>query len=254
MPATTRMRWCLGNLWVRPVVSSPMNRMMDSVRAVIFDMDGVMLDTEPLERENFRRAAADFGRTINDDIYSQVVGRNSFDTKEFFESAYGAEFPYEDIRARWREYTYAHTDRFGVERKPGIGELLDRISALRLPMAVATSTKRDRALGLLEHSGLLPYFSAIVGGDEVQNGKPDPEIFLTAAARLGAESQYCLVFEDSAYGIRAAHAAGMIPILVPDTVQPPAEVRQLASRVFTSLHAARVLFEDRQLIPDNSRA
>ena len=114
-----------------------------------------------------------------------------------------------------------------------------------LPKAVATSTARERAAALLKQSNLADYFAALVGGDEVSAGKPDPEIFLEAAKRLNVESGRCLVFEDSSHGIHAAFAAGMIPVLVPDTVVPTAETIERAYRVYSSLTDAIELFRPR---------
>jgi HAD superfamily hydrolase (TIGR01509 family) len=215
------------------------------IQAVIFDMDGVMLDTEPLERKTFVRAAAELGFGAVEEVFVQTIGRNWPDTKRIFLEAFGPQFPYDEIRRNWRQYTEEHIAEWGVAEKAGLRELLTLLNTMGLPKAVATSTVRDKAAALLQRSNLLHYFAVVVGGDEVPTGKPDPAIFLEAAKRLKVESRGCLVFEDSAAGIQAAHAAGMIPVLVPDTVHPTAETIARAYRVYRSLTDAIELFRSR---------
>jgi HAD superfamily hydrolase (TIGR01509 family) len=205
------------------------------VSAVIFDMDGLMLDTERVERVTFQRAAADFGFHSLEEPYVRTIGRNWPDSKRIFAEALGDQFPYDEIRKRWRQYTETYIAESGVSEKPGLRELLEFLEKVDVPKAVATSTIRVKALALLQQSNLLHHFGAVVGGDEVSAGKPDPAIFLAAAKRLNVEPQRCLVLEDSGPGIQAAHAAGMISVLVPDTVQPTAETLARAFCVCRSL-------------------
>jgi HAD superfamily hydrolase (TIGR01509 family) len=216
-----------------------MNR---QIRAVILDMDGLMLDTESVERDAFRRAAAEFGYGVPDDIYLQVVGRTGKDAQQIFHSFFGDNFPFDGIRTRWREYVEHHVSTCGVPFKKGLLELLTVVESRALPKAVATSTRRARALRLLEKSNLLSRFHTVVTADDVTRGKPDPEIFLTAAKRLNVAPEECVVFEDSAAGIRAAHAARMMPILVPDLVMPGSDVCGLAHRICESLLEAHDVF------------
>ena len=205
-------------------------------------MDGLMLDTEQLGLENFRRVIAELGFAPLDEVYLRTIGRNWPDTKAIFIEAMGEEFPFDEMRERWRRLNDDHLSSQKVSCKPGLLELLDLIQGRGLPTAVATSTSRANAARLLERVGLLHRFKTIVGGDEVQNGKPHPEIFLTAAKRLDVDPAHCVVFEDSAPGIRGAQAAGMIPVLVPDLVPPPPDVLAIAHRAFKSLHEACDLF------------
>lgn len=224
------------------MIKSNNTRLPLRVDAVIFDMDGLMLDTERLHLDHFRKAADDFGYPDLEAVYMQSVGLNSRDTERLFAHHFGESFPYADIRNRWREYAEDHVNRFGVPHKSGLTALLKTIQDRGLPKAVATSTKRDMAVALLKKVDLLQHFDAIVGGDEVSKGKPNPEIFLKAAERLNIHPARCVVFEDSPAGIRGAHAAGMIPILVPDLIQPPDDVRALACRVIRSLEEASIFF------------
>jgi len=205
-------------------------------------MDGLMLDTERVERSTFQRAAAEFGFLAIEEVYIRTIGRNWPDTKRIFAETFGDQFPYDEIRKKWRQYTEEHVAQFGVAEKPGLQELLAFLEKAALRRAVATSTIRVRAVALLQQSNLFHRFATVVGGDEVSVGKPDPTIFLAAAKRLNVEPERCLVLEDSAPGIQAAYAAGMIPVLVPDTVQPTAETLARAYRVCRSLNDAIELF------------
>jgi HAD superfamily hydrolase (TIGR01509 family) len=218
------------------------NSVSHDVEAVIFDMDGLMLDTEQLDREHFRRAAADFGYAELESVYLQTVGRNWPDTRKHFQDVLGQSFPFDELRNRWRNYSMEYINEFGIPLKPGLEQLLERLERLGIPKAVATSTQRREATRLLDKVALLQRFKAVVAGDEVQNGKPNPDIFLAVAQRLNTEPKHCLVFEDSPAGIRAAHAAGMIPILVPDVIKPDAETLKLAYRVLNSLADALNIF------------
>ena len=207
------------------------------VKAVIFDMDGLMFDTERLARDAWRRAMAEHDYTLSDDLYLTVVGRTLEDTCRLFVETLGPALPIADIEAAKARYL-----RETLEPRPplkqGLLILLDGMEALRLPMAVASATVRAEVERRLAGVGLLRRFGAIVGGDEVARGKPAPDLFLLAAERLGANPGDCVVLEDSEAGVRAAAAAGMIPIMVPDLVEPSPATRALARAVLPSLTEA----------------
>ena len=135
----------------------------------------------------------------------------------------------------WHVAYDAIVAREGIALKPGLLDLLEWLEAEGIPKAVATSTRRDRALAKLELTSLAPRFVALVGGDEVARGKPAPDIFLAAAQRLGEPAPRCLVLEDSEPGVRAALAAGMTPIMVPDLHAPSADLAALTPLVLASL-------------------
>ncbi|MCB0064606.1 MAG: HAD family phosphatase [Caldilineaceae bacterium] len=206
------------------------------IRAVIFDMDGLMLDTERLAQEAWQQAGADLGYDLPDEIYRLAIGRTAQATAEIFGGHFGADSPFDEIYQRKQQYYHTAIEEGRITLKAGLLALLAAIEERALPKAVATSTARPLALQKLAATNLLPHFTTIVCGNEVPNGKPAPDIFLAAAAKLAVTPADCLVLEDSPAGIRAAHAAGMIPILIPDLVVPPAEVRQLAYQTVTSLY------------------
>lgn len=215
-----------------------------NVTAVIFDMDGLMLDTERIALIVWRQAAADLGFTLGDDVAEQMVGRTSATNRLMLQMHFGEKFSYDELLAladsRYRETL----DRDGVPRKDGLIELLDFLESRQIPRAVATSTARDLARHKLEQAGVARYFDVIVGGNEVAHGKPAPDIFLRAAERLTKRPAECVVLEDSGPGIQGAADAGMLTILIPDGGRVPArETRDRASFVAESLSAARPIIE-----------
>jgi HAD superfamily hydrolase (TIGR01509 family) len=213
------------------------------LEAVIFDMDGLMLDTERVAKRFWLMALEEFGAMLDDEQYLNIVGRNMKDSSVVLKDLLGADFPVEACRTRMREIYYEDIAKNGLPVKPGLNELVDFLKARSIRYAIATSTARDITLRKLELTDLSSNFDVIVAGDEVSNGKPHPEIFLKAAALLDARPEKVVVLEDSFSGIHAAHAAGMIPIMIPDLAQPTEEIRALAYAVVSSLHEAQQVIE-----------
>ncbi len=207
--------------------------------AVIFDMDGLMLDSERMARDAWRRTLADWGLALPDDLYCQLIGREAGDTKRILARAYGRALPVDEAYARKQQYLEEAMARDGIPTKPGLHALLDFLDRRGIRKAVASSTHRRLVVQKLQIAQLLGQFDAIACGDEVAVGKPAPDVFLLAARRLGAPPHECIALEDSDAGIRAAHAAGMVPILVPDLKPPLPETAALAHRVFSSLAEVR---------------
>lgn len=209
------------------------------VSAIIFDMDGLMFDTERIAQQAWFRAAGDYGYVLTEPIYLGVIGLTSRDVEAYFRGTISADLPFEEVYLRKQQYVEEVVTRDGLPLKPGLLELLDLIENLSIPKGVASSTAKNIVSRNLSRAGL--HFDVVVGGDEVQNGKPEPDIFLTVARQLRVPAGQCLVLEDSNAGIKAAHAAGMIPVMIPDMKPPTDEVRQLAYRILPSLHEARSL-------------
>jgi HAD superfamily hydrolase (TIGR01509 family) len=210
-------------------------------KAVIFDMDGLMVDTESIYSETSRRASAELGYPFDEAFYhANFVGKRLVDSEAFLQRHFGPDYPIDAYRALSDRYLREQFAR-GVPRKPGLTELLAWLEANNTRKVIATSTVRD--LALLTLGDLAGRFESLSTGDEVANGKPAPDIFLLAASRLGHDPADCLVLEDSQAGIRAAHAAGAQPIWVPDLQTPSAEVGALAKRVCPSLHEVLTLLK-----------
>lgn len=216
---------------------------LPKIKAVIFDMDGLMLDTERLSRATWQKAMQDWGYILNDDVYLTVVGRSATSTYKVFREAYGQDLPLDDIFKRRQVYHDEITSRDGIALQPGLAELLDWLDTTTWVRAVASSSRREVVLKRLGIAGLTERFATIVGGDEVAEGKPSPDIFLLAAQRLGVAPEQCVVLEDSDAGILAAHRAGMFSLMVPDMKPPSEESLQTAGGVFKTLHEAKAILE-----------
>ena len=206
----------------RPPESRPSGRSERdpvTLAAVVFDMDGLMFDTERLARDAWRRAMADHGYALSDDLYLTVVGRTVEGACGVFVEALGPALPIADIEAAKTRYLREMLES-GAPLKPGLPALLDGLDALGLAMAVASSTARSEVESRLARLGLPGRFRALVGGDEVVHGKPSADLFLLASERLGTTPVQRLVLEDSEAGVWAAASAGMATVMVPDLVQP----------------------------------
>ncbi|MDR2965521.1 MAG: HAD family phosphatase [Treponema sp.] len=193
-------------------------------KAVIFDMDGLMFDTENLTIPFWDIAGKKFGYNIPPEIVLKTVGISAARSRVIMLEEYGDNFPYDDIRGEFRQIVINDIEKNGVPKKPGLDYLLDRLSAAKIPFGLATSSLRETALFMLERAGVLDKFAAVTGGDEVENGKPAPDIFLKAAEKLRCSPSDCVGFEDSPAGLRGLHAAGIKSIFIKDNLEPPPEV------------------------------
>ena len=151
---------------------------------------------------------------------------------------YGKDFPYEEYCRRTSAMYNQYIEENGVPVKNGVRETLAALSAAGLKIAVASSTRREKVLRHLENAGIAQYFEAVIGGDTVTHSKPHPEIFLTACEALGVEPEKAIAVEDSHNGIRAAHAAGMAPVMVPDLLPVTEEMRKLSAYVAEDMNDA----------------
>jgi HAD superfamily hydrolase (TIGR01509 family) len=215
------------------------NMLAHKPQAIIFDLDGLIVDTEVVYRMAWQQSATDLGYCMSDDLYSSFVGRRTVDCKAIFVEFYGSNFPLSDFLVRSDQLYQEHAKRYGISTKPGLYELLDFLDARHLPKVVATSTERINALFCL--GGLANRFTLIVTGDDVAQGKPAPDIFLLAATRLQLAPRQCLVLEDADAGVQAAHTAGIPVIIVPDLNLPSAQIAAKAACVCSSLHEVKDL-------------
>ena len=207
---------------------------LSTFSAIVFDMDGVLLDTETLYKEAMERACRDLGVTMTPELHFAQIGIPAEIGEQMMIDAFGPEFPLRDYNARVHASMLERL-RHNVPVKDGALELLRELRRRNIPVAVATSTSSPTAPERLARAGLLDFLGALVTRSDVTHGKPHPEPFLTAAARLKVSPADCLAIEDSYNGIRAAHAAGMRPIMIPDLLPPHDDVTPLCHSIFHSL-------------------
>jgi HAD superfamily hydrolase (TIGR01509 family) len=206
------------------------------LRAVVFDMDGLLVDSEALFRDSMMHVARDLGHDLPLVVFLRMVGLQYAESRKVALAHFGQDFPVDQFnQAVWAHAAIRHEQ--GVALKPGVIELLDLLDEAGLPRAVATSSSHEAVHNQLGRKNLLPRFDAIVAAGDYARGKPDPDPFLTAARRLGVDPQFCLALEDSHNGVRAASAAGMMTVMVPDLLEATPEMRELCIAIAPSLHA-----------------
>ena len=205
-----------------------MNTRIARYAGVVFDMDGILINSEPLFRLAAQQAARELGYHLADETYALWMGLPPRAVEAAVIESMGPDFPLREFHDQFRRLWQAHTEVHGVPPQPGMPELLAELRARGIPFGVATSTQRDQALRSLELAGLARFIDVLVAGNEVVHGKPAPEIFLRAAAGIGVPAPQCVALEDSAAGVRSAAAARMLTIMVPDLHQPTDEVAALA--------------------------
>lgn len=216
------------------------------IRAVIFDMDGLMFDTERLSAMMWKRAGREMGIDVSDAFIGQIRGTNRRGTEECFRRCYGDACDAAGIRERRGRYVREYLEKHGVTVKPGLYELLAYLKENGYGIVLATSTRREQAMANLESAGVRRYFDGCVCGDMVERGKPDPEIFLKAAEIAGHEPAECVVLEDSFNGVRAAAAGGFPAVMVPDMDPPTAEILEKTEACCQSLRQVIPFLEQRE--------
>lgn len=211
--------------------------------AVIFDMDGLLFDTETLHQQAILAAAAAAGLTMDHAFFRRMLGCPWPTNRALLLTEYGENFAVDAFRDAWIG-RFATLIAAGPYLKPGAAELLDTLDRLGLPRAIATSSSHRGVQTHLGAHALGARFHAIVAHGDYDAGKPAPDPFLRAAEQLGAAPWDCLALEDSFNGIRSAAAAGTMAVMVPDLMEPTAEIRALCAVVVSDLHAVRDLVLD----------
>jgi len=205
------------------------------ITAVVFDMDGTLHDTEVVYHAALKRAVEAVGFAVSDAFCHSLIGIPSLESAEMLRAHLGPAFPFADCARHYgafRDQCLAAA----IPVKTGALEILDTLRIHGLGAAVATSARRHAAELHLGRSGLRAHFSIVVTRDDVARGKPHPDLFLRAAELLGVPPSECLAVEDSFNGIRAAHAAGMMPVMVPDLLTPTEEIRAMCAGIAVDLH------------------
>lgn len=195
--------------------------------AMIFDMDGVLFDTETLGIQIAPQVGAQMGYSITEEMMHKVLGRDVKQEQQIFRTYLGEDFDYSEYKKRYEQLLCRTVEADGMPQKPGLFALLDALKEKHYNIAVATSTHAERAVKFLKLGGVYPYLDAAVYGDMITHGKPAPDIYLCAAQKLEEEPKECLVVEDSFAGVTAAYRAGMKPVMVPDILQPDEQLKKL---------------------------
>jgi len=206
--------------------------------AVIFDMDGLLFDSEVLSRDAFLTTARELGHSLAVTDYLELVGRPWALNRATLQQHLGPD-GLEHFRATWLRHYEGLRPMLAL--KPGVMELLDRLDALRMPRAICTSSAHAHVAENLALHGLEGRFHAVVAAGDYAHGKPAPDPFLRAAEVLRVAPGNCLALEDSHNGVRAAAAAGMRTVMVPDLLPPTPELRALCHRIAADLHEVRAL-------------
>ena len=204
-------------------------------KAVIFDMDGVIFDSERLVLEGWQEIAAKYGIKGIEEVLPRCLGVNAQATREIFREYYGQDFPYDEYK---KEASALFHSRYGngkLPLKPGVKELLSYLKENGYLVGLASSTRQAIVEQEIRDAGLMPYFDNLVCGDMLKRSKPEPDIYLKACENLDVEPRMAIAVEDSYNGIRSAKRAGMVPVMVPDMVQPDEEMRSLAHKICKDL-------------------
>lgn len=197
---------------------------MKIVKAVVFDMDGVLFDTERLYKESWNLVARERHLEKINEVLEKCIGVNRQSTVRIIKEAYGEDFPVSEFMDTCSKLAKEKIEKDGIPVKKGAKELLEFLKGENCKIGLASSTRKIRIMENLEWGGLKDYFQVIIGGDMVERSKPDPEIYLCACKELSVEPKEAYAIEDSPNGIRSAHRAGMMTIMVPDLIKPDEEI------------------------------
>lgn len=208
------------------------------IKALLFDMDGLLLDSERVVQESWNAAgeALGYGK-VGEHIYN-TLGMNASGRKEYFNNVFGTGFPYEEFQKLSRKEFFNVADQEGIPLKPGAKELIFYAKQMGYKVGLVTSSRKEYAVDVLKKAGIFSYFDGCIFGDMVSKSKPDPEIYEKGCKMLGEEPEWCVAFEDAPAGVMAASAAGIDVIMVPDLVQPDDAIRMRTWKVLDSLDEA----------------
>jgi HAD superfamily hydrolase (TIGR01509 family) len=213
-------------------------------KAVIFDLDGLLLDTEVLSKRAWIIAAKKFGYIITDNLYEKVIGITETETMKIFVDSLGNDFPAKKINEQRLQIIDEMMEEEGVNKKQGYNQLIDYLAKRKIKKAIATSSNYQIAIKKMKMAGIFNDFDYLSTGDKVEKGKPEPHIFLNAAKGLEIEPKQCIAFEDSDDGTTAATTAGMKVIIVPDLKEPSQDSRNKAHMVIKNLEEGIALIDE----------
>ena len=207
------------------------------IKAVVFDMDGVIFDSEKLYRKHWMITGREYGIPEDEmeDLCNHIAGATRQHNERLLKEHFGKDFDYDTFRAKTMDRMDAEIARNGLDMKPGVKELFAYLKENGYQIALATSTAQERASRNLQRAGILEVFDKIVYGGVVPNGKPAPDIYLRACEELGVKPEEAIGIEDSINGVKSSSAAGLYTIMVVDLIEPTEEMRPLADQIYYSL-------------------
>ena len=218
-------------------------KFFDEIELFLFDMDGLLFDTETIYVEYGREIAEKMGYTITKDVVERTTGVTNDKARILFKEALGQDFPYDEMMGTVKDHIMEKAEKGEVPLKLGALELLEFLKKNNKQMILATSSDLDMAETLTKGKDIKKYFSHFVTAEDVTHGKPDPEVFLIGAEKAGKSPEKTVVFEDSFNGIRAAHAAKTFPVMIPDKLKPTEEIEKLVYKKFDNLLEVLDYFE-----------
>lgn len=217
------------------------------IKAVIFDMDGLMIDSERVTFDGYVIECEKLGYTMTKDFYKTLLGKPIAGIYDLFHKEFGEDFPIEDVIKRVHQYMADLFETKGVPLKPGLIELLQYLKANDYKTIVATSSNRNRVDVILNNAKITSYFDDSICGDEVTKGKPNPEVFLKSCEKLGVLPEESIVLEDSEAGIEASYQANIKVICIPDMKYPEDDFASKTFKIVDSLHDVKTLLENKEI-------
>lgn len=209
------------------------------IKAIIFDMDGLMIDSERVTFEGYQEMLKKMNLTMSEDFYITLLGKPIKGIYQRFYDVYGQDFPIESVIKDVHQYMAERFEKEGVPLKKGLISLLEYLKAHHYKTIVATSSNRDRVDNILQSADIEKYFDDSICGDEVTKGKPNPEVFLKSCQKLGVNVDEAIVLEDSEAGIQASHAANIKVICIPDMKYPEPEFVEKTYKIFKDLEEVK---------------
>lgn len=214
------------------------------IEAVIFDMDGLMFDTERLSKKTWQKCGEKYGYIFDDEIFDKVIGVSSKDAEKIFREAYGENLPYREIREEKNKMMINEIKENGIRIKKGLHECIKYLKDKHILIAVASSSDESTINFYLKLAKLSNVFDYIISGESLLNSKPDPEIFIKCCKKLNVNKENVLILEDSANGIKAANNANIKVVYVPDLAKIPEDVEKMVYRKVKDLLCVPKLIEE----------
>lgn len=213
---------------------------MKEFKAVVFDMDGVIFDSERLCLDCWKKIAAENGLENIEDAFRRCIGTSVVETRKILKDYYGEGFDYDRFMKQSSVMFHEAEEKSGLPVMKGVKEILDALADMRrkdpeIKLGLASSTRLATVTRQLKTGGFYDYFDEVIGGDQLEKSKPEPDIYLMACEKLGVRPQDAYAIEDSFNGIRAAYAAGMHPVMVPDMIAPDDEMKQKSEYIAKDL-------------------